>query len=239
MPEAENQDVATEEVVEATVEAEAEVAPEKAPEPPKDDAQARNWAETRAALKEYQREIKELRSQLQHRDTPKQAEPDIYAELGINKDDLGTGEHLAKLYKELKSLKNELQKKEASSADERLRLKYPDFDQMLSEENVQYLLKNEPTLVESIKSNPDPYKQAEAAYRLAKRFCPRPEDESEAKENMKKIAENQAKPMSSSAVKKSSVLDQAHQYTSDKVLSKEGRDHYYKLMQEAKRQPRP
>lgn len=237
MPEAENQDVAAE-AVEAVVEPEAEAAPEKAPEPPKDDAQARNWAEMRATLKEQQREIKELRAQRERVEQPKQAEPDIYAELGISKDDLSTGEHLGKLYRELKSLKKELQTKEAATSDERLRMKYPDFDQVLSEENVQYLLKNEPTLVESVKSNPDPYKQAEAAYRLAKRFCPEPGENEEAKENMKKIAENQAKPMSSSAVKKSSALDQAHQYTSDKTLTKEGREHYYKLLQEGRRQPR-
>ena len=238
MSEAENPDVAVDETAQAVVEPEAETnVQEVAKEQPQVDQQKANWEETRAVLKEMQRSNRELKEQLAKQQAPKSSpEPDIYSELGLSKDDLSTGEHVGKIYKEIKELKKALQLQKSEETEERLRIKYPDFDAVLSTENVEYLLKNEPTLVKSIQNSPDPYIQAEAAYRLAKKFCPG--EEVEAKENARKIEENQKKPMSSSAVKKSGALDQAHMYATDKVLSKEGRDFYYKQMQEARKQAR-
>jgi hypothetical protein len=239
MSEAENTDVAVEETAQAVVEPEAEanVQEQAKEESPKADPQKANWEETRAVLKEMQRTNRELKEQLAKQQAPKPSpEPDVYSELGISKDDLSTGEHVGKIYKEIKELKKALQQQKSEETEERLRLKYPDFDAVLSTENVEYLLKNEPTLVKSIQNNPDPYVQAEAAYRLAKKFCPG--EDVEAKENARKIEENQKKPMAASSVKKSGALDQAHMYTNDRVLSKEGREFYYKQMQEARKQAR-
>lgn len=241
MSDAENQDVAVEEAVEAVVEPEAEnsVQEEAKVEPPKEDSQEKNWRETRATLKEQQREIRGLKERLEQREAPREAprkEEDDYSEISrLSKDDLLTVSQAEKLagFQARKMIDEALRKKDASQVEERLRLKYTDFDEVLSEDNVEYLIKNEPTLVKSIQNNPDPFVQAEAAYRLAKKFCPG--DTMEAKINEKKIEENQKKPLSSNAVKKSGALDQAHMYTNDRVLNPDGRSHYFQQMKEAQR----
>lgn len=206
-----------------------------------EDSSSKNWRETRQALKEQQRMIRELKEQLTHRQPPPEVKHEIDELSNLAKDDLLTrsqAERLAEL-KARQIIEETLSRREAATSEERIRLKYPDFDEILTESNIEYLRKNKPSLVRSVLSNPDPYAQAEAAYELAKVFCPENQEDRVQKENMKKIAENQAKPVSSNAVKKSSsALDQAHAYTSDRVLSGEGRDHYYKQMLQAKKQAR-
>ena len=198
------------------------------------EASERNWRETRQALKAQEQVIRELKSQLDQRNTPEQKELDILSTL--SQDDLLTraqAERLAEL-KARQIVEETMKKQHASTAEERIRMKYPDFDDVLTDENIQFLRENKPSLVRSVLANSDPYAQAEAAYELAKSFCP--QNNSESRENMKKLEENKAKPLSSNAVKKpSSALDNAHAYTQDKQLTKEGRDYYYQQMQQAKK----
>lgn len=237
MTEAENHDVEDESST-AAVEPEAEENVQ-AESPPKESPEAINWKETRLALKEQQRLIKDLKAQLDHRQqAPAPIKEEIDDLSSLAKDDLltrGQAERLAEL-KARQIIEETFKKQHADTAEDRIKLKYPDFDDVMSEQNIEYLRKNKPSLVRSVLSNPDPYAQAEAAYELAMAFCPQSD---EAKENMKKIAENQAKPISSNSVKKSaSALDQAQGYAKDKVLTKEGRSFYYEQMQEARKQAR-
>ena len=229
--------VVEEEVCQAVDEPQAEEIVQQKAEPPKEDPNQVNWRETRQTLKEQKRMIQELQDRLSAQTAIKApVQEDEYADLrGLAKDDLLTmhqAERLAEM-KARKIVQEALSKKDPAEVEERMRMKYSDFDEVLTEENVEHLMKTEPTLVKSIRSISDPVQQAEAAYRLAKRLCP--QKNAEAEENMKKIDENQKKPLSSSAVKKSSALDQAHSYTRDRVLTKEGRDHYYQEMQEARK----
>lgn len=200
------------------------------------EAAERNWRETRQALKDQERVIRELKNQLEQKSMPTQKEIDVLSTLAH--DDLLTraqAERLAEL-KARQIVEETIQKQHASTAEERIRMKYPDFDEVLSEQNIEFLRQHKPSLVRSVLANSDPYAQAEAAYELAKSFCTQND---ESRENMKKLEENKQKPLSSNAVKKpSSALDNAHAYTTDKVLTKEGRDHYYQQMQQAKKMGR-
>lgn len=199
------------------------------------DAAEKNWRETRQALREQQTLIKELKSQIEMRkESPEQEDPLA----SLSHDDVLTraqAERLAEI-KARQIVEETMKKQHNDTAEERIRLRYPDFDDVLTDQNIEYLRKTKPSLVRSVLTNSDAYSQAEAAYELAKAFCPQND---EARENMKKIEENKQKPISSNAVKKtSSALDNAHAYTNDRVLGKEGRDHYYKQMQESKKLPR-
>ena len=200
------------------------------------EASERNWRETRHALKEQQQLIRELKSQLDTKSVPPQKELDILSSLA--QDDVLTraqAERLAEL-KARQIVEETLNKRHNDTAEDRIKAKYPDFDDVLTEQNIEFLRKNKPGLVRSVLANPDPYFQAESAYELIKAFCPQND---ESRENMKKIEENQKKPLSSNAVKKSSsALDQAHAYTQDRVLDQKGRDYYYQQMQQAKKMSR-
>ena len=216
---------------------ETETTPEQPPIEAKtaqSEAAEKNWRETRQALREQQQLIKELKSQLEsRRESPKEEDPLA----SLAQDDVLTrsqAERLAEI-KARQIVEETMKKQHNDTAEERIRQRYPDFDDVLTNQNIEYLRKNRPNLVKSVLANSDPYAQAEAAYELAKAFCPQND---ESRENMKKIEENKQKPISSNAVKKSSALDNAHAYTSDRVLGKEGRDFYYKQMQESKKLPR-
>lgn len=236
MTEAENTGVEDQVIdSQAVAEPEAEADVQAKAESQKEDVNASNWRETRQLLKEQQRMIRELQAQQQ---PPRQeSEPDIYREMGISEEDLATGKHVAGLMKEINSLKKALNKNEPQDVEEKMRLRYSDFDEVLSQDNIEYLLKTEPKLVNSIRSIKDPTLQAETAYLWTKKLMPK--EDAEAQENKRKIEENRKKPLSSSIVAKAApALDQAHSYTQDKVLTKEGRDFYYSQMQTARKQAR-
>lgn len=240
MSDVENTDVAVDETAEAVIEPEAtaNVQEEQKVETPKEDPQDRNWKETRAQLKEQQKLIRELKDQLQPRQQEAQGDP--YAELAhLAQDDVLTVAQATKLAERQakRIVEDAMKKRNVSEVEERMRLKYSDFDQVLSPENIEYLTTNEPALVSAIQSNTDPFQQAEAAYRIAKKFCPK--ESVEALENVKKIEENRKKPLSSAAVNKtSSALDQAHSYANDRILTDEGKKYYRDQMLAARKQPR-
>jgi hypothetical protein len=62
------------------------------------------------------------------------------------------------------------QQNEASSAEIRLRNEYPDFDSVVSAENIQLFNQLEPELAETIGSSTNMYKKAVAAYKAIKKL---------------------------------------------------------------------
>lgn len=105
---------------------------------------------------------------------PVETEEDYLAVLGIDADALAEGKHLKPLMKELRSLKNELNQYKKQTQQEtievRLKTRFPDFDKVVSQSNLEMLRNANPELAEAILSTPDQFKQATLAYQMVKQY---------------------------------------------------------------------
>lgn len=102
----------------------------------------------------------------------KQEEPE--EDFGFGDDDLIEGKHLRDIVKRQRELEKELrQYKQQSSQDTvevKLKSKYPDFDKVVSPDNLSALREANPELAEVILSTGDVFKQASLAYQMVKQY---------------------------------------------------------------------
>lgn len=212
----------TEDVSQDDVSTEAEQAEQRK----RNDAEY-NWAEMRRQRERDREELEALKAelnQLKPKEKPKEED-----DFGISDDDLLEGRHLKDLKREIRALKAELQQKEASTMEERIQMKFPDYNDVVSKDNIEYLKKTEPELAQSISSMQDPYKQAVAAYKLLKTINAGKEPTIE----QKKAIQNSQKPVSANAVTKNSAIGNAHLF--ENGLSKDLKKQLWEEMQAAKR----
>jgi len=194
---------------------------------PQEDPQERNWREARQALKELRRQNDELRQQIGQMQSPKVDDSD--EEESTDKDEWVTE---GRLHKKLSALEQKIKQREAETVIDRLRGKYADFDDVVSEENIAYLKQHDPELAEGIAAlKHDPYRQGLAAYKTLKRtdyFMNRQSVADKAK-----VAENSKKPVSVQAVRKAGALAEANRF--DRGLTPELRKTLWQEMQEARK----
>lgn len=174
----------------------------ESPEVKQESDQDRNWRAMREQMDELKRYSQRLESEVYSLKTPQQAQQQE-EEISAAEDDLSTVGLTKKLaQKEAKSIVKEiLTKKEAEFAEQFARLKFPDYDAVVSQENLQRLAQTAPELAKMLMSNPDPV----GAYKLLKNFGPNAEE-------ARKVQENQAKPRSVQSVGQTSALSQAHAF---------------------------
>lgn len=159
----------------------------------------------RAERKVYEMEQQSLRT------SPQAAVEEITDDIdedGFQIDDEGfvEGKHLKKfvqnMKKELKKTKEEFaaysQQSSLTSAELRLKAKYADLDQVVTQENLNKLAEVKPSLYKSILANPDVFEKGEAAYEIIKSM----NIGSGAKyaDNERKIEENKSKPRTAATV---------------------------------------
>lgn len=190
-----------------------------------------NWAEMRRQMREKDQQIEELQKQflsINEKKAPKE-EDDELAKLA--KDDIITVEQAEKLAEKRarKVAEEVIKKREAATVDERVQLKYPDYSDVVSKENIELLKRTEPELAQSLYHMPDPYGQAVAAYKLLKKIAAK-NDEGPSLEK-KKAAENSQKPLSVNAVTKQSAIGNAHLF--ENGLTKELKTQLWEEMKEA------
>lgn len=234
MPEEGNESVETE-VSEVPLAAETETTQDERQEPEqKAERRKRNdaeysWAEVRRQIKDKDQQIDELRKQLSQNQPKAAPEEDEIGRLA--EDDIITVAQAKKLAAKMakQTAQEVLRQREAATIEDRLKLHYPDYAEVLSNENIELLKQNEPELAMSISHIPDPYNQAVAAYKLLKKVAPKKGD-SNALEK-KKAMENSQKPISVQAVTKQSAIGNAHVF--ENGLTKELKDQYWKEMQQA------
>ncbi len=166
-----------------------------------------NWAEMRDEQRRLKRENQELKEGFAKLTQPKVVEQE--EDYGFKDEDLVEGKHLKNLVKEIKSLKNEIKQKDASTVEDRIKFKYPDFSEIVTKENIELLKETEPVLVESLLALSDPYKQHEAAYKMLKRMAPVQKEPSQTLEK-KKALENAQKPVSVQSISKTSAMADAN-----------------------------
>lgn len=192
---------------------------------------AYNWAEANRKMKELERKAHEQdelirRLQPQQAPSPPQEEDD----LGIADDALAEGKHLKELRKEIKQLKSYIKEKEVSTVDERLSLKFPDFAEVVTKENIELLKQTEPELALSLYHTPDPYSQGISAYKLLKKVGVAKQDVSAPEK--KRAQENSSKPVSVNALpKNNSAIGNAHLF--ENGLTPELKKSLYEEMKQA------
>lgn len=71
-----------------------------------------------------------------------------------------------------KALEAERARRAQEELPQRVKQEMPDFDQVVSKENVEYLKAHKPHLAQVLATTQDPYAQAKAAYDAVKAFCP-------------------------------------------------------------------
>lgn len=139
-----------------------------------EDKTFRAFKELREARNRAERERDELhRKMLEAERSRQQAqEPDELAELlQGSDDDLVERKHLKKLVERLESKMVINQKlTQESMIEAQLRAQFPDFDQIVSAQNVQRFAQENPEMAEVINSSPDMYKKAVTVYKQIKRM---------------------------------------------------------------------
>ena len=125
------------------------------------------------------------------------------SEFNIEDDGLVEGRHYKKQAQTVKEIKDELtatrkqlEQFSMQSAEQRLRQSHPDFDRIVTKDNLDRLSEVKPSLYRSIMSNPDIYEKGDSAADAIKMYL---QPEKYANED-KRIAENKAKPRNASTV---------------------------------------
>jgi len=180
-----------------------------------------NWNEARRKMQELERRSQEQQELINRLSAQKPSD-----EPELSPDDLLTVAHLNKVNarRDQETIR-ELQKQK----EEILYLRYPDIDQVLSNENIALFEKTEPELAETLATmQGDPIKLRTAAYKIIKKSL-----KTEAAPSMEKnrAEQNAKKPVSVQSAGKMSAIGNVHQF--ENGLTPEVRKALYKEMQDA------
>lgn len=158
-----------------------------------------NWSEMRRKTQEHERLIREQQEIINRLSAKSEPEEQL------SKDDLLTVGQYEKLgQKQNESTLREMQRQR----EEIVRLKYPDIDQVLSQDNIANFEQNEPELAESLMGlSGDPLKMKVAAYKLIKKTV---KQDTPPSMERKKAEQNAKKPVSVQSVSKNSAIGNAH-----------------------------
>lgn len=183
-----------------------EVVEQAAPEPPKIDQkeverkaeelyQARNFKQ----LREQAEQVYKRNQELEKLVAQQQKAPSY----NIGDDDIVEGKHLgsikAELKQEIEGMKQELQQQQVLMTENLIRSQCPDFDAIVTPENLQKLSAEYPEIAATLNSSQDLKAKAISAYKLIKKFeiyNPQMSQDKEA------ISKNLAKPKPSNALPK-------------------------------------
>ena len=124
---------------------------------------------------EYYDRIRRYEAQQSSQTQYKAPEPEPEEELDISDDDYIEGKHLKKYIKKLddkykKQFTEYQQQVSSQTAETRIKTRYPDFEKVVSDSNVNKLKEIHPELYDSLRSNTDLESKASAAYTLIKKL---------------------------------------------------------------------
>jgi len=156
-------------------------------------------------------------------------------DVDLNPDDLPEWRHVKK---EISKMQRKLdayeQRSTTSTAENRIRSAFPDFDDVVNAETIRSLREMEPELAQSIADSKDLYNQAAAAYKAIKRFGISQEDNFVS--DRERVAKNNAKPRPTQTIAPQhgeSPLSHANAFSNG--LTPELKKQLYKEMMEARR----
>ena len=189
--------------------------------------QAYNWGEARRKMQELERRAQEQDELIRRLQDNRPKEKDELEDL--TDDDIVTVSQAKKLAAKMAQevAQNVVRQKDLSTLEERIQIKFPDFEQVVSAKAIDDLKKDEPELAYSLASMQDPYQQAVAAYKLLKKIGGQEPMSTE----QKKALENRSKPQSSQTIVKNSAIGNAHLF--ENGLTPELKKQLYQEMQRA------
>lgn len=153
----------------------------------KESSKEYNFRELERRRNEAEARARELELRLIELEKAKQ-QPQVDEFDSLDDDAIVEAKQLKKLKKEIQELKS--QKSMGLSPEDISRIKFKDYDEVVSEQNVEAHLLSNPVLAQMVKSSANPY---EAAYHLLKKFHKPAE---KAPDLTKKLEEVAAKPRS-------------------------------------------
>jgi hypothetical protein len=175
--------------------------------------QEHNWREARRKMQELERraeEQQELIARLQNQTTNNQEEDDLAK---LSDDDIITAKQARSLAQKMarEVAEDAIRERENATAEERLKVKYPDYDDVVTKENIDLLKQQDPELAMSLYGLAhDPFNQAVAAYKMLKKTGIG--DMARNQPQKAKVLENSRKPVSVQSVTKSSAIGNAAQF---------------------------
>jgi len=226
---------------------------EKAPEPePASESDKRLTAakeENMKTLRELklkaERERDELLARINAAEKPSRPkelpEDDSDDDFNFGDDDLIEGKHIKKLVKKLNKVNSQLgqyqQQDNLSKTERKIKQRYNDFDEVVTQENLQILAARDPEMAQGLNANPDLYSKALMAYTMIKDlqiYIP-PQDKkrlSNLFKESKKIDENLSVPKVAASISPQtgdSALSKASEYT-DNLTSDEAARVYAEMI---------
>ncbi len=149
-------------------------------EQPKETPQQMNFRRMREELEQAKRDRDEamryaMSSQKPQQQQYAQPEPeDDYSDIGLDDDGLAEGKHIKKVLKEMREIKKELNHYKQKSTEDTTKIKlatqFPDYDKVMTSENLSRLEAANPELAEMIMNTTDRYKQSKLAYDMVKQY---------------------------------------------------------------------
>lgn len=171
----------TQEVEQAVPEA---TEPEEIAAPaPKESSKEMNFRALREKAAQLERERNEALQRIEalERAAKQQAAPSTPSfdeeedeGIDINPDDYAEGKHVAKLQKQIRKITNELKSYKTQSetmlVEQRLKMQYPDFDAIVTKENLDSLRLTYPELYQTLSTSNNIYNAGVSAYTMLKRL---------------------------------------------------------------------
>jgi len=169
--------------------------------------QAYNWAQARRRQEELERRAANAEAELARlkQGTKPQEEDDLS---GLANDDILTVKQAKKLAEKFarEATHEALRQRDASTVDDRLQMKYSDYREVMTPENIDLLTTSDPDFAYSLSQMSDPYAQSVAAYKMLKRMTGDVKKSPQPSVEQKKAQANMQKPISTQAASKTSAL---------------------------------
>ncbi len=146
----------------------------EAPAPKASPKPNESWKAMRERIEAAERKAEIAEAALRNAQVNRQPQTEEDLNFSMNDDDLVEGKHLSKVDKKIKNLEAQLKQYEQRTLENiteaRLKQQYPDFDAVVSKENIANLSAAYPELAASINHTPDLYSKAVTAYTMIKKL---------------------------------------------------------------------
>jgi len=177
------------------------------PKEPEAGTKEYNWRRMEQKVQELERKNQEMSQTMQDKAPPKEEKDELSQ---LQEDDLITVGQVNKLAEQRarQIVSDELAKREQAALPGKVKGQYDDYDQVVTNENIEKLVQERSAWENTIKNDPNPY---ETAYYLIKQSKFYKESNAN-KQNQEKIASNSQKPVSSNTIGKQGPLAQAQAF---------------------------
>jgi len=176
-------------------------------------------------------------SEIEARNKPADSPEEDYS-INLGADDLAEGKHLTKMSSKIKKLEEQIksyqQQSTTMTTEARLKAEYPDFDKVVSKDNIEVLKETYPELAMTLQSSPDLYAKAKSAYTLIRKLGIHVDDNFEREREIVQKNANKPKPVASvSPQQGESPLSRANAFANG--LTTELKEQLYKEMMESRK----